>query len=40
MFHPEILGNGKAGNQLTFGELLTWQESVQLMALKWLVVIF
>lgn len=25
MFHPEILGNGKAGNQLTFGELLTWQ---------------
>ena len=39
MFHPEILGNGKAGNQLTFGELLTWQESVQLMALKWLVVI-
>ncbi|MCI7718098.1 hypothetical protein ACEF11_00350 [[Pasteurella] aerogenes] len=40
MFHPEILGNGKAANQLAFGELLTWQESVQLMALKWLVVIF
>ena len=39
MLQPEILGNGKAGNQLTFGEMLTWQESVQLLGLKWLVVI-
>lgn len=39
MFQPEILGNGKAGNQLTFGEMLTWQASLQLMVLKWIVVI-
>ena len=39
MFQPEILGNGKAGNQLTFGEILTWQASLQLMVLKWIVVI-
>lgn len=39
MIQPEILGNGKAGNQLTFGEMLTWQESVQLLGLKWIVVI-
>lgn len=39
LFQPEILGNGKAGNQLTFAELITWHESLQLFALKWIVVL-
>lgn len=38
IYQPEILGNGKAGNQLTFGEMIGWSESLQLMALKWLAV--
>ena len=39
IYQPEILGNGKPGNQLTFGEMITWNESVQLFALKWIVVL-
>ncbi|ABR73545.1 chloride channel protein [Actinobacillus succinogenes] len=40
IYQPEILGNGKPGNQLTFGEMINWSESLQLMALKWLAVLF
>lgn len=39
LFQPEILGNGKAGNQLTFAELISWNESLQLFGLKWLAVL-
>lgn len=39
LYQPEILGNGKAGNQLTFGELITWNQSLQLFALKWVAVL-
>lgn len=39
MYQPEILGNGKAGNQLTFAEAISWSESLQLLAIKWLVVV-
>lgn len=39
MYQPEILGNGKAGNQLTFAEAIGWSESLQLLAIKWLVVV-
>nr|WP_307810523.1 chloride channel protein [Neisseria meningitidis] len=39
IWFPEILGNGKAGNQLTFGGLTDWQHSLELTAVKWLVVL-
>lgn len=39
VWFPEILGNGKAGNQLTFGGLTDWQYSLELTAVKWLVVL-
>ena len=39
VWFPEILGNGKAGNQLTFGGLTDWQHSLELTAVKWLVVL-
>ncbi|WP_338133938.1 chloride channel protein [Neisseria lactamica] len=39
VWFPEILGNGKAGNQLTFGGLTGWQHSLELTAVKWLVVL-
>lgn len=39
MYQTEVLGNGKAGNQLTFAEMIGWSESLQLLALKWLVLI-
>lgn len=39
VWFPEILGNGKAGNQLTFGGLTDWQHSLGLTAVKWLVVL-
>ena len=36
---PEILGNGKAGNQLVFGGLTGWQGSLKLLVLKWSAVL-
>lgn len=39
VWFPEILGNGKAGNQLTFGGLTGWQYSLELTAVKWAVVL-
>lgn len=39
MYSPDILGNGKAGNQLVFGGLIGWQDSLQLAMLKWLAVL-
>ena len=39
VWFPEILGNGKAGNQLTFGGLTDWQHSLELTAVTWLVVL-
>lgn len=39
LYQPEILGNGKAGNQLTFGVMIGWNESLQLFALKWIAVL-
>ena len=39
IWFPEILGNGKAGNQLTFGGLTDWQHSLELTAVKWFVVL-
>ena len=34
MWQPEILGNGKAGNQLSFADALTWQTASALLATK------
>lgn len=39
MFYPEILGNGKAGNQLTFTDLVTWDYALGLLATKWIAVL-
>ena len=39
LYRPEILGNGKAGNQLTFHAMISGTESLELMALKWLAVL-
>lgn len=39
VWFPEILGNGKAGNQLTFGGLTDGGYSLELAAAKWLVVL-
>lgn len=39
MYFPAILGNGKAGNQLAFAGLIDWQDSLQLMLVKWFVIL-
>lgn len=39
VWFPEVLGNGKAGNQLTFGGLTDWQYALELAAVKWPVVL-
>ncbi|WP_416190038.1 chloride channel protein [Neisseria sp. CCUG17229] len=39
MYYPGILGNGKAGNQLTFAALIDWEYATGLLAAKWLAVI-
>ena len=38
-WQPEILGNGKAGNQLSFADTLTWQTALALLATKWAAVL-
>lgn len=40
MAFPDVLGNGKAGNQLAFAGLLNWHDGLALLAMKWLVVLF
>jgi H+/Cl- antiporter ClcA len=40
IYFPDVLGNGKAGNQLAFAGLLTWQDGLALLLMKWLVVLF
>ncbi|MDO4878234.1 MAG: chloride channel protein [Neisseria sp.] len=37
--YPDILGNGKAGNQLVFGGMIGWTDSLELFAAKWLAII-
>lgn len=39
MKYPEILGNGKAANQVSFADLLTWQDAMGLLAAKWIAVL-
>lgn len=39
MYYPEILGNGKAGNQLSFTDMISWQYGLGLLSTKWLAVI-
>lgn len=39
VWFPEVLGNGKAGNQLTFSGLTGWQYALELAAVKWPVVL-
>lgn len=39
MVFPEILGNGKAGNQLSFTFAITWQYGLALFGAKWLAVL-
>lgn len=39
VWFPEILGNGKAGNQLTFGGMTDWRYSLEMTAVKWFVVL-
>lgn len=39
MWYPEILGNGKAGNQLSFTYSIDWQYGLSLFGAKWLAVI-
>lgn len=39
LYQPDILGNGKAGNQLTFAGRVDFNTSVQLFLLKWIVVL-
>jgi len=39
MWYPEILGNGRAGNQLSFTYSINWQYGVGLFGTKWLAVI-
>lgn len=39
MYFPEILGNGKAGNQLTFTDLVGWDYALGLLATKWIAVL-
>ena len=35
MYFPEILGNGKAGNELTFTNDITWTYALGLFGAKW-----
>ncbi|WII90394.1 chloride channel protein [Kingella negevensis] len=39
MWFPEILGNGKAGNQMAFAERISWQGALGLLASKWAAVL-
>ena len=39
MWYPEILGNGRAGNQLSFTYSINWQYGVGLFGTKWLAVV-
>ncbi|MDO5639580.1 MAG: chloride channel protein [Neisseria sp.] len=39
VYFPAVLGNGKAGNQLSFAGMLDWQNGLALFAVKWLVVL-
>lgn len=39
IYFPAILGNGKAGNQLSFWGLIGWQDSLSLMLIKWLAIL-
>ncbi len=39
MYFPEILGNGKAGNQVTFTDSVTWDYALGLMGAKWIAVL-
>ena len=39
MYFPEILGNGKAGNELTFTDSINWTYAAGLFATKWLAVL-
>ncbi|MDO5616416.1 MAG: chloride channel protein [Cruoricaptor ignavus] len=39
MYYPDILGNGKAGNQLAFMGLMDYKESLVLLFVKWLAVL-
>lgn len=36
---PEILGNGKAGNELSFTDAITWQYALVLLIGKWLALL-
>lgn len=39
MYFPEILGNGKAGNQVTFTDSITWEYALGLLGAKWIAVL-
>lgn len=39
MWFPEILGNGKAGNQLSFTNAIDWKYGIALYGTKWLAVL-
>lgn len=39
IYFPAILGNGKAGNQLSFWGLIGWHDSLILMLVKWFVIL-
>ena len=39
MYFPEILGNGKAGNELTFTNEITWTYALGLFGTKWVAVL-
>ena len=39
VWFPDILGNGKAGNQLSFAGAIGWHEGLALFAAKWLAVL-
>ncbi len=39
MWYPEILGNGKAGNQLSFTYSIDWHYGLSLFGAKWLAVV-
>ena len=39
MWYPEILGNGKVANLMSFAGLLNWQEAAGLLVAKWLAVL-
>ena len=39
IYFPAILGNGKAGNQMTFGLMLNGSGSLSLMVVKWIAVL-